>query len=192
MSDSHEKILYAYDIVGKARWAHLITSHHIKPEPLGWWRVLRSAHLAYQRCSMHFLVRISFWNGKIKLSSKAKMRECQMGWSHHTFRSETNSMTARNTTSLGTTRWWAHLRTRHHIKPSPKGSGLMWWLVLRWAHHPMQRCQQTAHWLNVASMLGQCMRNWPNIKYTLVQPSANKDVKFNMYLFVTEYKSSDT
>ena len=28
--------LYAYGIVGKARWAHLSTSHHhIKPEPLG-------------------------------------------------------------------------------------------------------------------------------------------------------------
>ena len=23
---------------------------------------------------------------------------------------------------------------RYHIKHSPKGSGLMWWLVLRWAH----------------------------------------------------------
>ena len=52
--------LYAYGIVGKARWAHLSTSHHIKPKPLGdvliWWRVLRSAHLAH-------LVRISIWNG---------------------------------------------------------------------------------------------------------------------------------
>ena len=27
--------LYAYGIVGKARSAHLSTSHHIKPEPLG-------------------------------------------------------------------------------------------------------------------------------------------------------------
>ena len=35
--------------------------------------------------------------------------------------------------SLGTARW-ADLSTRHHIKPSPKGSGLMWSLVLRWAH----------------------------------------------------------
>ena len=26
---------YAYGIVGKARWAHLSTSHHIKTEPLG-------------------------------------------------------------------------------------------------------------------------------------------------------------
>ena len=26
---------YAYGIVGKARWAHLSTCHHIKPEPLG-------------------------------------------------------------------------------------------------------------------------------------------------------------
>ena len=32
--------LYAYGIVGKARWAHLSTSHNINPEPLG------SAHLA--------------------------------------------------------------------------------------------------------------------------------------------------
>ena len=37
-------------------------------------------------------------------------------------------------TSLGTARW-AHLRTsHHHIKPSAKGSGLMWWFVLRWAN----------------------------------------------------------
>ena len=27
--------IYAYGIVGKPRWAHLSTSHHIKPEPLG-------------------------------------------------------------------------------------------------------------------------------------------------------------
>ena len=27
--------VYAYDIDGKARWAHPSTSHHIKPEPLG-------------------------------------------------------------------------------------------------------------------------------------------------------------
>ena len=41
---------YIYGIVGKARCAHLSTSHHIKPEPLGeglmWWLVLRWAHLA--------------------------------------------------------------------------------------------------------------------------------------------------
>ena len=41
---------YAYGIVRKARWDHLGTSHHIKPEPLGeglmWLRVLRLAHLA--------------------------------------------------------------------------------------------------------------------------------------------------
>ena len=34
---------------------------------------------------------------------------------------------------VGTARW-ADLCTRHHMKPSPKGSALMWWLVLRWAH----------------------------------------------------------
>ena len=39
----------------------------------------------------------------------------------------------RHTASLGTARW-ADLSTRHHIKPWPKGSGLMWWLVLSWAH----------------------------------------------------------
>ena len=27
--------IYAYCMVGKARWAHLGTSHHIRPEPLG-------------------------------------------------------------------------------------------------------------------------------------------------------------
>ena len=38
-----------------------------------------------------------------------------------------------HTASLGMARW-AHLSTRHQIKPPPKGSGLIWWLVLRWAH----------------------------------------------------------
>ena len=43
--------LYAYGIVGKVRWAHLSTSHYIKPELSGegsglmWWRVMRSSHL---------------------------------------------------------------------------------------------------------------------------------------------------
>ena len=39
------------------------------------------------------------------------------------------------TASLGTARW-ADPSTRHHPRPRltlPKGSGLMWWLVLRWA-----------------------------------------------------------
>ena len=36
---------------------------------------------------------------------------------------------------------WAHRSTSHHIKPEPLGEGLMWWLVLRWAHPalPMMR-----------------------------------------------------
>ena len=38
-----------------------------------------------------------------------------------------------HTASLGTAKL-ADLSTRHHSKPSPKGSGSMWWLVLRWAH----------------------------------------------------------
>ena len=38
-----------------------------------------------------------------------------------------------HTASLGTARW-AHLSTSHQIKPSPKGSGLKWWFVLRWTH----------------------------------------------------------
>ena len=38
-----------------------------------------------------------------------------------------------HTASLGTARL-ADLDTRHHIKLSPKGSGLMWKLVPRWAH----------------------------------------------------------
>ena len=29
-----DEIIYTYGIVGKAIWAHLSTSHHIKPEPL--------------------------------------------------------------------------------------------------------------------------------------------------------------
>ena len=37
-------------------------------------------------------------------------------------------------TALLDTARWADLATRHHIKPSPKGSDLMWWLVLRWDH----------------------------------------------------------
>ena len=35
-----------------------------------------------------------------------------------------------NTYCIVGTAWWAD----HHIKSSPKGSGLMWWLVLKWAH----------------------------------------------------------
>ena len=35
------------------------------------------------RCCMYFLVWISIWNGKIKLSSEAYRRECELGWSHH-------------------------------------------------------------------------------------------------------------
>ena len=46
-----EPRLYAYGVVGKARWAHLSTSHYIKHEPLGeglvWWRVLKSANRYY-------------------------------------------------------------------------------------------------------------------------------------------------
>ena len=38
-----------------------------------------------------------------------------------------------HTVSLGTAKW-ADLSTRHRIKSSPKGSGLVWWLVLIWAH----------------------------------------------------------
>ena len=34
-----------------------------------------------RRCSMYFLVRISIWSGKIRLSSEAFYRECEMGWS---------------------------------------------------------------------------------------------------------------
>ena len=41
-----------------------------------------------QRCSMYFLVRISVWNGNDKLRSEAFWRDCEMGWSHHTSRSE--------------------------------------------------------------------------------------------------------
>ena len=39
-----------------------------------------------------------------------------------------------NTYCIAGTARWADLSARHHIKTSPKGSGLMWWLVLRWAH----------------------------------------------------------
>ena len=39
-----------------------------------------------------------------------------------------------NAYGIAGTAGWADLSTRHHIKPSPKGSGLIWWLLLRWAH----------------------------------------------------------
>ena len=51
----------------------------------------------YQWCSMHFLVRISIWNSKIKLISEAYRRECEMGWSHHTCRSENQLQECANT-----------------------------------------------------------------------------------------------
>ena len=38
-----------------------------------------------------------------------------------------------HTSPLGNARW-TDLSTRHHTKSSPKGSGLMWWLVLWWVH----------------------------------------------------------
>ena len=41
-----------------------------------------------QWCHMFLLVRISISNGKIKLTNEAYGRECDMGWSHHTSRSE--------------------------------------------------------------------------------------------------------
>ena len=57
-------------------------------------RVLRSAHLAVPNDAvyMYFLVRISIWNGKSKLNShmnsKSYLRECELGWSQHTSRIE--------------------------------------------------------------------------------------------------------
>ena len=80
-------VVKANSIVEKARWAHFSPSHLNKPKPLGetlmWWRVLRSAHLAvYPSMQFAFLVRISVWNGKIKQSSEAYRRECEMDWSH--------------------------------------------------------------------------------------------------------------
>ena len=55
--------IYAYGIVGKARWAHLSTCHHNKPEPLGegliWWRVLISAQLVVPNDAVCI-----FWNRK--------------------------------------------------------------------------------------------------------------------------------
>ena len=86
--------IYAYSIVVKARWAHLSTSHHIKPEPLGWDEPISPYP------TMYFHVRLSIWNGKIKLSSEAYRRECEMGWSHHTSRSESQQHECRNVISL--------------------------------------------------------------------------------------------
>ena len=111
-------ILYVYGIVGKARWADLSISHQphqawafrrvlyvvtcpeISPSRhtrrccmyflvRGHYVVTRGEISSpYQRCRVHFLVRISIWSGKIKLFSEAYVRECETGWSHHTSRSE--------------------------------------------------------------------------------------------------------
>ena len=85
--------LYAYDIVEKARWADLSTSHHIKPEPIGegmmWWM---SAEISPSRRTSDavciFVVQMSIWNGEIKLISEAKRRNCEIGLPHHTSHSE--------------------------------------------------------------------------------------------------------
>ena len=54
-----------------------------------WWRVLRFISSSRGTNSMHFLVRISIWNGKIKMCNEAyNRRVCEIGWSHHTSRSE--------------------------------------------------------------------------------------------------------
>ena len=58
------------------RGLHLVKSAEISPSR------------RTQRCSMHSLVRRSISNGKIKLCSEAYRRKCEMGWSHHTSRSE--------------------------------------------------------------------------------------------------------
>ena len=84
-------ILYAYDIVGKARWAHLSTCHHIKPEPLGkglmWWQL--SAKIS-PSCRTKDAVSIYSYEylSEITLCSEAYRRRCEMGWSHYTCRSE--------------------------------------------------------------------------------------------------------
>ena len=83
-------VLYSYIIVGKARWAHRSTRHHIKHEPLGEclmkWRVLRSAHLAIPNDAVCIFWYKYTWNGKIKLNSEAYRRECAMSWFHDTSR----------------------------------------------------------------------------------------------------------
>ena len=49
-----------------------------------------------QRCCMYFLVRISIWNGKIKLSSGAVWRKCEMDWSRHTYRDDNQQYECEN------------------------------------------------------------------------------------------------
>ena len=47
----------------------------------------------------------------------------------------------KNTYSIvgyGEMAWSQHTATRRHSKPSSKDWGLMWWLVLRWAHPTFQ------------------------------------------------------
>ena len=118
------QILYAYGIVGKARWAHLSTS-----QPHQSWSFRRGLYVVTsaeispsrrtQRCCMYLLVRISIWNCKIKQSSEAFWRECEMGWSHHTSRRENQQHEYENKTSHVTTHWThdvvARLNQRHWL-----------------------------------------------------------------------------
>ena len=91
----------------------LISSHHIKPESsvegLLWWRVLRSAR-------MHFLVRISVWNCKIKLCSEAYRRECEMDWSHHTSRCESRQRECENRIEWMSYLSYLTVRCREQVK----------------------------------------------------------------------------
>ena len=82
-----EPWLYAYNVVGRARWAHLRTSHHIKPEPLGedlmWCQVLRSAHLAVHNNAVCIFSYEYLFKAGISSFQQWSILECDMGWSHH-------------------------------------------------------------------------------------------------------------
>ena len=87
-------VLYAYVYqsphqIGAFRWGlDVMTSGEISPP----------RHT--QRCVMYFLVRLSIWNGKIKLSSEASRRECVMGCYPYTSRSESQHHKWENITLL--------------------------------------------------------------------------------------------
>ena len=89
----------------------------------------------FQRCRMHIFshsccwlsLRDLWWDQPI---SHSPIR-LHCSFSFYRFR---QIFVRENTYCIVSTARWADLSTHHHIKPSPKGSGLMWWLVLRWAH----------------------------------------------------------
>ena len=102
--------IYAYSIVG---YGEMGSSQHKSPHEALAWRlgvdVMTSAEISpyrrTQRCSMPFLVRISIWNGKIKLRADPAILRlvvkansiCENGWSQHQSSHRTCSYSLRST-----------------------------------------------------------------------------------------------